>query len=128
MGISSAHERRRVDQLDAGDVLDSDLGQGSDLVAGAGGDAEDAGVVVEVGEGFEGEEEGGEGLDGFEPFVGGPEAVVFLGEGGARAVGVVAGGFWVWAVCVGASEVGEGYAGLWGLEEEGEEGECGDGD
>lgn len=66
-------------------------------------------------------------MNGFEPFLGGPEAGVFLVEGGAGAVGEVAGRFGV--AVVGPLLVVLGYAGFWwGLEEEEEEGDCGDGD
>lgn len=63
MGIRSADERRGVNDLDPGDIGDADLGQSHDLVAGAGGDAEDPGVVAEEADGLEGAEEVGVGRD-----------------------------------------------------------------
>ena len=123
MRVGAADERRRVDELDAGDVLDAGGRERGDLVAGAGGDAEDAGVVAEEAEAAEGEEDGGgEGLDLGVPVARGPKALVLLVEGrvGARG-GEVAGGF-------GEAKVGlewgvGGDAGVGGSEEEEEEGD-----
>lgn len=122
MGIGAADEGRRVNQLHAGDILDAEIGNGHDLVAGAGGDAEDLGVVAEETEIADGGEEVGEGLEVVGPVARGPEARVLLvgGEVGARE-GEVAGGF-------GEAEVRFGRrvrrdAGVGGAEEEGEEGE-----
>lgn len=77
------------------------------------------GVVREEFEGLEVMEDGGERIDGFQPGVGGPEAVVFLVDGGDWAVSGIAGGFGMGFVM----RVGLGIdAGLWwGLEEEDEE-------
>ena len=48
MRISSTHQWRRVHQFDAGYISDADPVERHDGVAGAGGDDEDVGVVVEV--------------------------------------------------------------------------------
>ena len=82
MRIGAADERRGLEDLDAGDVVDAEAAERGDLVAGASGDAEDAGVVE--GGGAEEEvvaEEEGEGED-----LGGPEAR------GLNAQGAVLGG------------------------------------
>lgn len=89
VGVGPVHQRRRVHQLDGSDVGESHLGQGHGLVAGAGGDAEDFGVVVKK---AEGPEEGAVGGDLRLPGVGGPEAVVHVVEGGEAAGRGVAGG------------------------------------
>lgn len=47
MRIGAADERRRFEDLDAGDFLDAEAMKRLDLVTGAGGDAEDVGVVME---------------------------------------------------------------------------------
>ncbi|KAK7275075.1 hypothetical protein RIF29_16182 [Crotalaria pallida] len=77
--IGAADERRGVHELDAGDILDAEIVDGHDLVAGAGGDAEDLGVVAEEAVVDERGEEEGEGVEGLVPEARGPEAVVLFG-------------------------------------------------
>ena len=124
VGVGPAHERRGLDELDAGDVSDAEMGECHDLVAGAGGDAEDLGVVVEEVDVVEGVEEEGEGTDVIAPRGGGPEALVLLVERDVVTGSVVAG-------VPGEAELrlwgGIGCdAGVGGLEEEDDEGEAPD--
>jgi len=87
--ISAADERGRFEDLDAGDFVDAEAVERVDLVAGAGGDAEDVGVVAEEGEVAE---EDGEGVDLGLPEARGAEAEVALLGGDVEARGEVAGG------------------------------------
>lgn len=71
-------------------------------------------------------EEAGEGRYLGFPCLGGPKATVLLVDGEELAWRRVAGGLWEFEVGFGRRALG--YAGLWGLEEEEEEGEGGYGD
>ena len=130
MRIGAADERRGLEDLDSGDIVDPEAAERGDLVAGAGGDAEDAGVVVVVG-GSGGEEEGeevvaeeeGEGED-----LGGPEArglnaqgALLGGDVGARG-GEVARGFGEAEVRLPGRVVGDTRVGRAEEEEEEREG------
>lgn len=103
VGVGAGDERRRVEDLDGGDVVDAEGGEGVGLVAGAGGDAEDAGVVAEEGEVTE---EEGEGVDLGRPEARGAEAEGALVGGDVEARGEVAGGAGEAEVAVGDARVG----------------------
>lgn len=114
--IGAADERWRFEDLDAGDFVDAEAVERVDLVAGAGGDAEDVGVVVEE---WEVAEEDGEGVDLDLPEARGVNAQVALLGGDVEARGEVAGG-------LGEAEVrldrrAAGDAGVGRAEEEEEE-------
>ncbi|RXH89925.1 hypothetical protein DVH24_032282 [Malus domestica] len=124
MGIRPAHQRRRLEELNSGDVGNAQLGQRHDLVAGAGGDAEDLGLVVQETHLIKCAKEVGEGVDLVLPGLGGPEALVLLVEREDDARRGVAGGF-------GEAEVGlrgrvRRDAGVGGFEEEEDEGDGAD--
>lgn len=90
MRISALNERRRLNDLDAGDVINAEAVERGDLVAGAGGDAEDLGVVAEE---MEVAEEEGERVDFGCPEARGAEAKGFLIGRDVGARGEVARGF-----------------------------------
>lgn len=122
MGIGPAHQRRRIEELNSGDVGDAQLVQGHDLVAGTRGDAEDLGVVVQETHLITCAKEVGEGLDFVLPGLGGPEPFVLLVQREELARRGVAGGF-------GKAEMGLWGriwcdAGVWSFEQEEDEGDC----
>ena len=97
MRIGAADERRGLEDLDAGDVVDAEEAERGDLLAGASGDAEDAGVVE--GGGAEEEvvaEEEGEGEDLGGPEARGGEVAVDLGKRRCGFLGAWWGTQWIW--------------------------------
>lgn len=120
MRIGAADERRRLEDLDAGDLVDAEAVERFDFMASAGGDAEDVGVVAEEGEVAE---EDGEGVDLGLPEARVAEAKVALIGGNVDARGEVAGGLGEAEVRLARRVVG--YAGVGRVEEEEEEREGG---